>query len=145
MTVPMAAVLLDPFSSTDRLQGGCAMRSLGDQHDQLGRGTMKFCKDCRFAAKELDGTCQHPAISSIVWCSAARAISKPPFSANCTSSRICRMTWRGSLSGVDRSMLTAIENFVRWSAPQEITHQPGDQLGRLDQDAVTQAGQDLQL
>ena len=49
------------------------------------------------------------------------------------------------LIGVDRSMLTAIENFVRWSAPQEITHQPGDQLGRLDQDAVTQVGQNLQL
>jgi hypothetical protein len=36
------------------------MRSLGDQHGQPGHGTMKFCKDCRFAVKELDWKCQHP-------------------------------------------------------------------------------------
>src|ERR1044072_8470865 len=86
-----------------------------------------------------------PAINSIVWCSAAQAISKPPCSANCTSSRICRMTWRGSLSGAVRSMLTAMENFMRRSAPQETTHQPRHQLWCLDQDAVAQVGENLQF
>src|SRR5215469_9318985 len=81
-----------------------------------------------------------PAISSIVWCSAAQAISKPPCSANCTSSRICRMTWRGVLSGVDRSMLTEIENFICRSRPQKLAKQLRDELWRLDQDAVAQVG-----
>ena len=36
------------------------MTSFGGQHGQPGRGTVKFCKDCKFGAKELDGKCQHP-------------------------------------------------------------------------------------
>src|SRR5580704_12180384 len=82
-----------------------------------------------------------PAINSIVWCSAAQAISKPPCSAICTSSRICRMTWPGTLSGVVRSMLTEIENFIRRSFLHEIAQQLRDQLRRFDQDTVAKAGQ----